>query len=161
MSLPFRYLRVCSRVFITGIVASLVWFSVMLLLFSPAQQFLANPAYQSQKFLDVFTKLEPLPKMIIQPTAFYVGFLIVGLAFSFAYHLVARWMPGKNAQKAMLFGFIAWLLMNPWFEFYLPWNVMHEPLLLVLLEMILWLGVLMSVSFATVMTYHFLETRKM
>ena len=31
--------------------------------------------------------------------------------------------------------------MVPWFEFYLPWNVMREPAPLVLLEMACWLGV--------------------
>jgi len=43
--------------------------------------------------------------------------------------------------------------MVPWFEFYLPWNVMHEPLLPVLLEMIHWLGVLLSVGFAIAGVY--------
>lgn len=161
MILSLQNIRSTSRVILVGIVAGVVWYSGMVLVFGPAQQLLANPEFQSRKFLDVFTTIKPLPRMSVEPLAFYTGFLLVGIAFSLAYHLVARWLPGTIAKKGLLFGFVAWLLMNPWFEFYLPWNVMHEPLPLVLLEMILWLVVLMSVSFATVISYHFLETRRM
>jgi len=48
---------------------------------------------------------------------------------------------------------VAWALMVPWFEFYLPWNVMHEPVLLVLLEMILWMGVLLIVGIVIAQVY--------
>lgn len=159
MKLSFQHLRIVCRIFIGGFIAAVVWYAGILLVFGPAQQLLADPAYQSQKFLDVFTRIEPLPRMVVQPGAFYAGFLIVGTAFSFAWHLTGRWMPGKPVKKGALFGFVAWLLMNPWFEFYLPWNVMHEPILLVLLEMVLWLVVLELVSIATVFTHGFLKSR--
>jgi hypothetical protein len=43
--------------------------------------------------------------------------------------------------------------MVPWFEFYLPRNVMREPAALVLLEMVLWLGVLLVAGLAIAVTY--------
>jgi hypothetical protein len=60
---------------------------------------------------------------------------------------------GNRIKRGLKFGLVAWALMVPWFEFYLPWNVMHEPLLPVLLEMILWLGVLLSVGLAIAGVY--------
>lgn len=153
-------LRITGRILIGGLVASVVWYAGLLLVFGPAQQILADPAYQSQKFLDVFTKMEPLPKMYLQPGAFYTGFLMVGTAFSLAFHLAGPWIPsGKTLKRGALFGSVAWLLMNPWFEFYLPWNVMHEPILLVLLEMVLWFIVMIAVGIATVFTHDFLKSR--
>lgn len=156
----FQSLRIAGRILMGGLVATVVWYAGILFAFGPAQQILADPAYQSQKFLEVFTKIEPLPKMYLQPAAFYAGFLMVGTAFSLAFFLVGRWMPpGKSLKRGALFGSVAWLLMNPWFEFYLPWNVMHEPVLLVLLEMVLWFAVLILVGIATAYTQDFLKSR--
>ncbi len=53
---------------------------------------------------------------------------------------------GDWLGKGITFGLINWALMIPWFEFYLPYNVMHEPLSLVFLESVLWLGTLVSVA---------------
>ena len=36
--------------------------------------------------------------------------------------------------------------MVPWFEFYLPWNVLLEPFPLVALELICWAAVLLVVA---------------
>ena len=38
------------------------------------------------------------------------------------------------------------MLMVPWFEFYLPWNVLLEPFSLVAVELICWAGVLLAVA---------------
>lgn len=152
-------LRITSRIFLAGILATIVWYAGILLFFGPAQSILADPTYQSQKFLEVFTEMEPLPRMYLQPVAFYVGFLIVGICFSLSYHLIGRNLPGQTLKKGALFGFGAWLLINPWFEFYLPWNVMHEPILLVMLEMVLWLIVLLLVGIVTVYAHNFLESK--
>ncbi|MDX1619017.1 MAG: hypothetical protein R3224_09545, partial [Balneolaceae bacterium] len=67
--------------------------------------------------------------------------------------------PIESYKKGSLFGVVAWLLMNPWFDFYLPWNVMHEPISLVLLEMVLWFFALQLVGIATVYSYGFLRSR--
>lgn len=154
-----QVIPIVFRILISGTVAAAVWYLGLMLVFGPAQQILANPDYQSSKFLAVFTQLEPLPRMVIQPVAFYIGFLVVGITFSLACYLLSRWIPGTTFKKGILFGFTAWLLMNPWFEFYLPWNVMHEPLPLVFLEMALWLIVLLLVGTVTVYTHSFLKSR--
>lgn len=155
-----RILLLLSRIVVTGVVAAVAWYVGMILVFGPAQKLLANPEYQSHKFLAVFTQMEPLPRMVVQPVSFYVGFLAVGIAFSLACHIICRWIPGSSFKKGAFFGVIAWLLIIPWFEFYLPWNVMHEPLSLVLLEAGLWFIVLMIVSITAVYTHYFLKSRR-
>ena len=149
--------RSIIRVSVAGVVATVVWFLGLQFVFGPAQGILADPEFQSRKFLEVFTRLEPLPKYAIEPIAFYAGFLVVGLTFSIAYNLIHRLIPGRTARKGFTFGLLAWLLMVPWFEFYLPWNVMHEPIMLVLFEMFLWLILLQGVSMVTAYSYRWLS----
>lgn len=158
MNLPKMQLHAFLRVPLVGAVAAVVWVAGLQLVFGPAQGILADPEIQSGKFLEVFGSLEPLPRYVTQPVVFYMGILLVGLAFGVAYHMTNQWMPGQPAKKGFRFGVLAWLLMIPWFEFYLPWNVMHEPLVLVLLEMVLWFIVLQCVSFAVVYSYRFLNS---
>jgi hypothetical protein len=49
-------------------------------------------------------------------------------------------------QRGLRFAALAWALMVPWFEFYLPWNVLREPPALVMLEMVCWAGVMTLVG---------------
>jgi hypothetical protein len=82
------------------------------------------------------------------------GLLTIGTLFGIVYHAVRRAFSGQPWwKKGLQFGLVSWALMVPWFEFYLPWNVMHEPVLLVMLEMGLWLVVLAIVGIATAGCY--------
>ena len=54
---------------------------------------------------------------------------------------------------------IAWGLMAPWFEFYLPWNVMREPFALALLELLLWALVLQLVGIVMALVYQLLTPK--
>jgi hypothetical protein len=56
---------------------------------------------------------------------------------------------------------VAWVLMVPWFEFYLPWNVMHEPIMLVILEMVLWLCVHLIVGIVIAGVYEWRNAEEM
>ena len=47
--------------------------------------------------------------------------------------------------------------MVPWFEFYLPWNVMREPFDLVLVEAVCWLVVLLAVGLSMGLVYNFFD----
>jgi hypothetical protein len=64
----------------------------------------------------------------------------------FAY--LRRGLPSGVVARGLAFGTIAWALFVPWFEFYIPWNLMLEPTALVLLEMLCWAGVLGLVGLA-------------
>jgi hypothetical protein len=149
------------RAMIAGLTGGLAWFFSIILFFGPAQAILASPEYQSQKFLFVMGQLEPLPYTAGAWWLLPVGLLVIGVLYGIVYHFIRRafaeipWW-----KKGLQFGLVAWALMVPWFEFYLPWNVMHEPALLVALEMVLWLAVLLCVGIAIVGVYEWRNIEK-
>ncbi|MGF1669565.1 MAG: hypothetical protein ACFCU6_03885 [Balneolaceae bacterium] len=137
-----------------GLTGGFAWIIALMFLFGPAQAILANPDYQSEKFLYVVGQLEPLPYAAETWWILPIGLLIIGMLYGIVYHFIRRAFDGKPRwKKGILFGWVSWALMVPWFEFYLPWNVMHEPVLLVLLEMVLWLGVLSIVGIVIAYVY--------
>lgn len=126
----------------------------MVAFFGPAQAVLADPNRQSAKFLAVMGQIEPLPRVAEAPWILFAGLIGIACVYGAVYHFVRhtfgrmRWW-----RKGLGFGAVAWALMVPWFEFYLPWNVMHEPAPLVLLEGVLWLAVLLTVGLAIAGSY--------
>lgn len=131
-----RYLLLFSG---TGI----VWYYAMQLFFvwSGAQSILGNQHYQSTKFIKTFVEYEPLPYMAFDKWFVLKGLVIVGALSALAFVISGQGIKGNRTARGLKFGLVHWLLMTPWFEFYLPYNVMHEPGLLVLLECALWLCV--------------------
>ncbi len=144
------------RIIIAGIAGGLAWYVGLLIFFGPAQVILSDPAWQSPKFLAVFTEIEPLPRSVTEPWSLFVGLAIVGLIYSAVFAALGSGVPGEGWRKGVAFGLIAWALMVPWFEFYLPFNVMHEPLALVLLEALLWALVLQLVGITIAMSQRLL-----
>lgn len=127
--------------------AGIVWFVGILLFFvlSGAQNILANPDYQSRKFLTAFNA-EPLPRMAENPVIVPAGLILAGSLTGLVFWFLNSKLDYRWLQKGLVFGLIHWALMIPWFEFYLPYNVMREPVPLVLLEMFLWIGVTLLVG---------------
>ena len=131
-----------------ALTAGAVWYFAFNLCFvwSGAQNILGDPARQSAKFIKAFVEYQPLPRMV-DITILWKGFFLCGLLSSIAFLLVGNNNKHVWWKHALRFGAIHWLLMIPWFEFYLPYNVMNEPLSLVFFETAIWLAVLMLVSF--------------
>lgn len=144
------------RIIVAGIAGGLAWFVGLLVFFGPAQRILSNPDLQSVKFLAVFTEVPPLPRAATHPWVLFAGLAIIGLIHSLVFAALRSGLPGEGWRKGVVFGLIAWALMVPWFEFYLPWNVMHEPLGLVLLEVLLWALVLQLVGITIAVTQRLL-----
>lgn len=137
------------RTIFAGLVGGVTWIAAMTFLFGLAQAILTDPDYQSAKFLDVIGRADPPPRMMETPWILPAGLLLLGVISSIAYRIVRQAFAGDAWwRKGLRFGALAWLLMVPWFEFYLPWNVMREPLLLAILESLLWLGVLLATGLA-------------
>jgi hypothetical protein len=146
---------------VAGIAGGLAWVVGLFLFFIPAQRVLANPAYQSPKFLAVMSTIQPLPRVAETPWVIPAGLVVIGVIHA----LVYAWIRGALGSGGALsrgsrFGLVAWALMAPWFEFYLPWNVMREPALLVLLELALWLAVLVVVGVAIALVYERMTAEK-
>ncbi len=132
-----KWLRLVILFATTGV----VWCCFMRLLFiySGAQQILADPSMQSSKFLKSFMEYEPLPRMAADGRIVWKGFFVCGLFAAAVFLIFNSKMTGNWSSRGLVFGFVHWGLMIPWFEFYLPYNVMNEPFCLVLFEGSLWL----------------------
>jgi hypothetical protein len=137
--------------------SGIVWYGALNLFFvySGAQNILANPDKQSSKFLKVFTEYQPLPMMATNPSIVWKGLLLVGFLTALAFSILNPYLKGNWLKRGMVFGFIHWLVMTPWFEFYLPYNVMHEPLSLVLFEAALWLCLTLTLGLFMSFTLNF------
>lgn len=146
------------RIFLSGIAAGIFWFVGILLIFGPAQAILSDPERQSGKFLAAFTA-EPLPRMAERPEVLAYGLLIVGLIQACVYAWIHPKLTGNILRRGCTFGVIAWALMVPWFEFYLPWNVMLEPFALVILESVCWFIVLLAVGLSIASVHGLLGRR--
>ena len=133
------------RGLIAGAAGGLAWFLGIMVVFGPAQAILADPNRQSAKFLAVFTS-EPLPRMSEAPWLVPAGLLIIGMLWGLMYAWLGREWRLSWWHRGVRFGVLGWVLMVPWFEFYLPFNVLREPAPLVIVEMICWLIVLVAVG---------------
>jgi hypothetical protein len=133
------------RGLVAGLCGGLAWLVGLVVFFGPAQAVLGDPALQSEKMLHAFHS-EPGPRLSAAPWLLIVGLLIIGAMWGGIYVWLSRDWAGAWWRRGLRFGAVGWVLMVPWFEFYLPWNVLWEPPALVALEMACWAGVLATVG---------------
>jgi hypothetical protein len=133
------------RGFLAGLAGGVAWFAGIQLFFGPAQALLADPTLQSAKLLTAFST-EPLPRTIEAVWLLPAVLLILGVFWGWVYVWLAHGWSGAWWRRGLRFGVVGWALMAPWFEFYLLWNVLREPALLVALELACWAGVLLGVG---------------
>lgn len=129
-----------------GLAGGLAWRIGLLFVFGPAQSLLADPKRQSPKMLAAFGLEPPVPRMYEEPSLLWAGLLSIGLLWGWVYVWIAQAWTSAWWKRGLRFGLLSWALMVPWFEFYLPWNVMREPALLVALEMFCWAIVMLLVG---------------
>jgi hypothetical protein len=132
---------------LAGVAGAIAWWVGMQLFFGAAQAILANPALQSAK-LDAIYAMSPPPRIAVDPWLLPAGMFVTALFQAAAFAFVRRGLPAGLIARGLAFGAVAWALFTPWFEFYLPWNLMLEPTLLVLLEMLCWAGIMLLVGVA-------------
>jgi hypothetical protein len=141
------------RIVRSGIAGAVAWWVGFQLFFMSAQGILADPERQSAKFIAVFAQLPPLPHTAISPWPLPIGMAVLSMIQATVFAVVRTALPVNLFLRGLTFGAIAWALCFPWFEFYLPWNVMNEPVMLVCLELALWaammalVGVTISLAF--------------
>lgn len=142
-----------SRALLAGLAGGLAWFASLFVVFGPAQGVLQDPAVQSPKLLSAFSGSTP-PRLADAAWLAPVGLLLIGLGIGLAYHMIATAFTGSAWSRGRRFGLLLWLVAIPWFEFYLPWNVLREPTVLAALELACWFVTMQLVSHAVVWTYH-------
>ncbi len=143
---------------IAGLTGGIAWFIGIVIFFSPAQLILSNPDFQSEKMLNAFTA-DPLPRTGEAPWILIVGLLSIGSLWGMVYVWISKTWTGSWWKRGLQFGIVGYVLMVPWFEFYLPWNVLHEPALLVAVELVCWAGVLFCVGLTIAGVESVLRTR--
>lgn len=132
---------------VAGLAGGVAWLAGIFIFFGSVQTVLGNPELQSGKMLEAFSPGSVHPPRVVQsPAILPVGLLAIGLLWGWLYAWIASTWPGSWTRRGVRFGLVAWVLMVPWFEFYLPWNVLREPAALAALEMICWFLVLQGVG---------------
>lgn len=114
---------------------------------------IANPELQSQKFLKAFTAA-PFPRMT--ETWFMLkGMFVIGLFLAGSFIYINDKIEGGWIVKGLKIGILFFAVAIPWFEFYLPYNIMLEPLPLVLFEVLVWFGVysLLWITMSFILNY--------
>ena len=140
------------RYILAGLAAGFTMLAAALATFGPAQSILADPTLQSAKFLDAFAG-DPPPRAAAAPLIFPLGLIGLGFLNALAFQLLYRGLPRNWFAAGLAYGFAAWLIAFPWFEYYLPWNVMLEPAPLVFLELACWLCVMLAGGIALAFVY--------
>ncbi|PPK46722.1 hypothetical protein B0G57_102317 [Trinickia symbiotica] len=107
---------------------------------------LASPL-QSGKFIAVWTQLEPLPKIVAAPAPMLIGLLLFGCVHAAIYDWLAPHWPTGVTARAIRFAGLNFVLAYVFFEFFAPFNLFGEPLVLVALELIFWLIVATAEAF--------------
>lgn len=134
------------RGMVAGIAGGIAWRLGLRLIFGPAQSLLADPSRQSAKMLGVFAPGPDAPRMYADPSIVWIALIAIGIVWGWWYVWLSRPWRVSWWVRGLCFGGLVWTLMVPWFEFYLPWNVLREPATLVALELACWAGVMVTVG---------------
>jgi hypothetical protein len=135
------------RILRAGIAGAIAWWAGLMLVFGAAQQVLADPALQSAKMMAVYD-MPPPPRIAVDPWLLPVGILIIALIHASVFAYLRPAFPAGFIKRGVAFGLVAWALLVPWFEFYLPWSLLLEPGSLVLIEMLCWAVIMLMVGMA-------------
>ena len=133
---------------LAGLAGGVAWLLGLIVFFGPAQAVLTDPALQSAKMLAAFAPGEGEPRTLASPAILVAGIFVIGCLWGLVYAGIASAWTASWWRRGLLFGLAGFTLMVPWFEFYLPWNVLREPALLVALELACWALVLLGVGVA-------------
>ena len=103
---------------------------------------------QSPKLIAVWTQLEPLPLVAVNPAPIIFGMLLFGIGHAFIYKwLSVSWPQGILPRALRLAGLLFFMTFLFW-EFFTPFNQFGEPLPLVVLELSFWALISIAEAFA-------------
>jgi hypothetical protein len=108
---------------------------------------LTHPA-QSEKLIAVWTTIEPLPLVAVDPLPIVLGLILFAIGHAFVYKwLSAGWPTGVAARALRLAGLIFFMTFLFW-EFFTPFNQFGEPLPLIAIELVFWAIIACAEAFA-------------
>ena len=110
---------------------------------------LLNSPIQSQKLVAVWTTLEPLPLIAVNPVPIVLGLFVFGIGHAFIYRWLAVGGPRGIAARALRFAGLLFIMTFLFWEFFTPFNQFGEPLSLVALELSFWATIALAEAFVT------------
>lgn len=132
------------RLLLAGLVAGLSLNLTMVLTFRlvgfgwDGGGILLDPAIQSTKLIAVWTELEPLPKVYADPVPIILGLFVFGFVHAVVYQSVAPAWPAGIVPRASRFAGVLFGIGFAFWEFFTPFNLFGEPLVLIALELVFW-----------------------
>ena len=136
----FKLIRACIAGAIAFVAANVV---SNLLFFQIGKSILFDPDLQSEKVMAVLFEMEPLPLMFSNGPLYMAIAAGIGVVHGLVFMYIEPSLPKNKLKRGVAFGAILWALMALYFEFHTPFNMFHEPILLVLLELLFWIAILL------------------
>jgi len=103
---------------------------------------------QSQKLIAVWTELEPLPLVVVNPAPIIVGMMLFGIVHAFIYRSISVAWPSGVLPRALRFAGLVFFMTFAFWEFFTPFNQFGEPLPLIALELLFWAIIAICEAFA-------------
>jgi len=94
---------------------------------------------QSQKLIDVYTTLQPLPLETKSLFALIIGNIILGILFTSVYAWALKDLPGDSFGRGINLGIVLWVFASLWSGLFTNFALLGEPFYLILVELIFWL----------------------
>lgn len=135
------------RTLLAGVAGGITMNLVMLLTFRAigfgwnGGGILLTSSIQSRKLVAVWTKLEPLPLVAVDPAPIIVGLVLFGIGHAFIYRWLSVAWPRGVLQRALRFAGLLFFMAFLFWEFFTPFNQFGEPLPLVALELSFWASI--------------------
>ncbi|NBC27794.1 MAG: hypothetical protein GVY08_13100 [Bacteroidetes bacterium] len=136
----FKLIRACIAGAIAFVAANVV---SNLLFFHIGKPILFDPDLQSEKVMAVLFEMEPLPLMFSNGPLYMAIAAVIGVVHGLVFMYIEPSLGKNKLKRGVAFGAILWALMALYFEFHTPFNMFHEPVILVLLELLFWIAVLL------------------
>jgi hypothetical protein len=119
---------------------------------------LFDPSTQSAKVIAVWKEIQPLPWLVTQPWIIAVGLVFFGIIYAGVYASVEKAWPSR--MRARVVRLAALTFVAPvFFEMMGPFNLLHEPTYLQLIEFAFWFLACAAQSLVIVAMLHGKPTR--
>lgn len=111
---------------------------------------LLNPKIQSQKLINVWTTIEPLPLIVSKPHQIMLLLTILCVGHAFVYRWISPAWPSGLVPRALRFAGLIFFMTFTFWELFTPFNLFGEPLELIALELAFWWVIALSEAVAIV-----------
>lgn len=109
---------------------------------------LLDPGVQSEKLINVWTRMEPIPKIISEPLVMITGLMFFGIIHAVIYYWISGPWPRCVFSRGWRFSAILFLMTFLFWEFFTPFNLFWEPLSLAAVELFFWAAIAAAEGFA-------------